>query len=157
MSAVSILVVCLGNICRSPAGEAAIREAADRAGVDITVDSAGTGPWHVGERPHRQIRAAGQRAGLEVDGRGRQVTDRRDLVPYDLVLAMDRSNMADLRAMAPDLSERIHLFAAEDPTNPTDEVDDPYGYPDSAFDDTIVAVRSAASALIEAIGAGRLP
>src|SRR5690606_25481760 len=63
-----VLVVCLGNICRSPAGEAALREAAAEAGLDLEVDSAGTGPWHVGDPPNPQIRAAGERANLAIDG-----------------------------------------------------------------------------------------
>lgn len=100
-----VLVVCLGNICRSPAGEAALKEAASEAGLDLTVDSAGTGPWHVGQKPDPQIRTAGERAGLHVDGCGRQVTEAAELEEYDLILAMDRSNLHALRQIAPELSD----------------------------------------------------
>ena len=157
MGRLKVLVVCLGNICRSPAGEAALKEAAVTAEVDLQVDSAGTGPWHVGERPHHQIRQAGQRFGLEVDGRGRQVTAAADLSPYDLVLAMDNSNYRDLVALAPEMENRIHLFASFDPDNADGTVADPYGYPDEAFDETIRVVRSAAAHIVSAIVEERIP
>lgn len=145
---IRILVVCLGNICRSPAAEAALGEAADRAGVRVTVESAGLGPWHVGERPHGQIRAAGARAGLDVDGRGRQITTPAELEGYDAILAMDRSNLHEIERLAPHLSERMHLYRSFDPDASHDEVPDPYGRSDAAFDDTISMVRAAATHVI---------
>jgi protein-tyrosine phosphatase len=152
-----VLVVCLGNICRSPAGEAALREAAEKAGLDLTVESAGTGPWHVGEPPDPQIRAAGERAGLVVDGRGRQVTSVEDLEGYDLIFAMDRSNLHALRQMAPDLTDRMHLYRSFDPGADSDEVPDPWGRSDADFDETIRIARAGAEAIVEAITAGELP
>ena len=82
-----VLVVCLGNICRSPTAEAAVREAAADAGVDLEVDSAGTGAWHVGNPPDRRMTAAAAEDGLELAGQARQATvdDFRD---FDLVVAM---------------------------------------------------------------------
>jgi protein-tyrosine phosphatase len=151
-----VLVVCLGNICRSPAGEAALREAAAEAGLDLVVDSAGTGPWHVGDPPNPQIRAAGDRAGLAIDGRARQVTASTDLENYDLILAMDRSNLHALRQIAPDLSERMHLYRSFDPHADHDEMPDPYGLADQVFDDTVDRARSGARAIVGAIQAGRL-
>ena len=152
-----ILVVCLGNICRSPAGEAALKEAAREAGLDVVVDSAGTGSWHVGHPPNLQMRQAGQRAGLVVEGRGRQVKDSADLADYDIVLAMDRSNLSDLRRMAPALSPRMHLYRAFDPEADSDEMPDPYGLTDSDFDATVCRVRSGAEGIVSAIASGRLP
>lgn len=154
---VRILVVCLGNICRSPAGEAALIEAADAAGVQLEVESAGTGPWHVGDRPHPPMRAAGKRAGLSIDGRGRQVTEAADLEGHDLILAMDRSNLADVRIIAPHLTDRIHLFRAFDPGADHDEVPDPYGQRDVAYDETVRIVRAGAEGVAAAIAQGRLP
>ncbi len=152
-----ILVVCLGNICRSPAGEAALLEAADEAGLDLHVESAGTGPWHVGEPPDAQVVAAGERAGLPIDGRGRQVTSPADLARYDVILAMDRSNLHALRQIAPELSNRMHLYRSFDPEADHDEMPDPYGYPDEVFDETVRQARSGAKGIIEAIRSGRLP
>src|SRR5690606_41562625 len=90
--ALKILVVCLGNICRSPAEEAALKEAASRAGLRLEVESAGTGPSHVGEPPDPQIRAAGRRAGLDIDGVGRKIPSATGLQPYDVTPALDRPN-----------------------------------------------------------------
>lgn len=152
-----VLVVCLGNICRSPAGEAALREAATEAGLDMVVDSAGTGPWHVGDPPDPQIRAAGRRADLAIDGRGRQVKAPRDLEGYDLILAMDRSNLHALRQIAPEMSDRMHLYRSFDSDADHDEMPDPYGLADEVFDDTVERARSGARAIMDAIRAGRLP
>lgn len=152
-----VLVVCLGNICRSPAGEAALQEAASETGLDLVIDSAGTGPWHIGQKPDPQIRAAGERAGLHVDGSGRQVTEAGELEEYDLILAMDRSNLHALRQIAPHLSDRMHLYRSFDPEADGDEAPDPYGRSDAAFDDIIRIVRSAARGIVDAIGAGSLP
>ena len=152
-----ILVVCLGNICRSPAGEAALREAAKEVGVQVEVDSAGMGPWHVGQPPHRQIRAAGRRADLDIDGRGRQIRHPDELADWDLILAMDRSNLAELQRLAPALTGRMHLFRSFDPDADSDEMPDPYGLADSAYDETIRRARSGATAVVGEIAGGRLP
>jgi protein-tyrosine phosphatase len=148
---VRILVVCLGNICRSPAGEAALVEAAAAAGVAVEVESAGLGPWHVGQPPHLQVREAGRRAGLVIEGSGRQVTAATDLDGYDLVLAMDRTNLEELRRLAPHMRDRIHLFRSFDPDAPHPEVPDPYGLADHAYDETIGIVRAAAPHVVAAI------
>lgn len=152
-----LLIVCLGNICRSPAGEAAVREAAEAAGVDVVVESAGTGHWHVGDPPNIQMRRAGDRAGLVVDGRGRQVTTAADLAGYDLILAMDRSNLRDLRRVAPELADRMHLYRSFDPDAESAEMPDPYGLSDSEFDLTVRRARSGARAIVAAIASHLLP
>jgi protein-tyrosine phosphatase len=154
---VRILVVCLGNICRSPAGEAALKEAASDAGLDLVVDSAGIGPWHVGQSPDPQIRAAGERAGLAVGGRGRQVTEAAELEEYDVILAMDRSNLQDLRRIAPYLADRMRLYRGFDPATDEDEAPDPYGGSDAAFDEVVQMARSGARGIVEALQSGRLP
>lgn len=150
-----LLLVCLGNICRSPAAVAAVREAAGAAGVEIEVDSAGLGPWHVGDPPHPQIREAGKRAGLAIAGTARQVRSATELEGYDLILAMDRANLAQLRQLAPHLTDRIHLFRSFDPDADSDEVPDPYGLGDPAYDETVAIVRAAARGLIAVVGTDR--
>ena len=68
MTAASVLFVCLGNICRSPLAEAALRAEAAKTGVDMTVDSAGTGDWHVGHPPDRRAQAVALRHGIDIGG-----------------------------------------------------------------------------------------
>jgi protein-tyrosine phosphatase len=145
-----ILAVCLGNICRSPAAAAAIEEAAREAGVEVEVDSAGTGSWHIGQPPHPEAVAAGVRAGLRIDGRARRVTPS-DFERYDVILAMDRSNLRDLADMAPSkaLRAKLRLFRTYDPLSDEDEIPDPWGGPSEGYEETIRLVRSAAKGLVD--------
>jgi len=149
---VKILAVCAGNICRSPAAEAAIREAAVEAGIDIEADSAGTGAWHIGQPPHPESVAAGARAGLVVQGRARKVT-AADFDRFDIILAMDRANLRDLHELAPsrEAKARTRLFRTYDPAASSDEVPDPWGGPESGYDETVRIVRAAAIGLVSEI------
>ncbi len=139
-----MLAVCLGNICRSPAAEAAIRKAASAAAVDVEVDSAGTGDWHIGSRPHPKSRAAGAAAGLDVDGLARQVM-ADELSSFDLIVAMDRANYDDLLAMAPtpEVRDRIRMFRSDG-----GEVPDPYYGTDEDYRRMIEIVVPAAERLV---------
>lgn len=127
-STISILFVCLGNICRSPSAEAVARSLARRQGLDgaVSFDSAGTGSWHIGDPPDPRAQAAAAARGIALDGRARQVS-RRDFERFDLLVAMDRSVLATLRELAPEESARakVRLLPGEH------EVPDPYyGGPD---------------------------
>ena len=150
-----ILAVCAGNICRSPAAEAAIAVAAAEAGVEVTVDSAGTGAWSVGNPPHPQSVAAGARAGLTIEGRARRINSA-DFDRFDVIVVMDRANLRDVLAMAPDLEHRakVRLFRTFDPDTDADEVPDPYGGPDEGYDATISQVKAAAAGLMASLGSG---
>ena len=154
----NVLVVCLGNICRSPTAEAALREAAERADVDLRVESAGTADWNVGRPPDARMRDAAARRGLELSGTARQVRPA-ELEDHDLVLAMDTANLEELRAMAPaDLPEdRIRLFREFDPEADGDlEVPDPYHGGPEAFDRVVAICRRTARKLVEAVAADRV-
>lgn len=145
-----ILAVCAGNICRSPAAEAAIRAAAEARGVDVSVDSAGTGSWNVGERPNTQAIAAGERAGLAIAGKARKVI-AADFDRYDVIVVMDRSNLRDVTALAPSLEAqaKVRLFRTYDPASEAEEISDPYGQSDEFFDETIRVVKASAEGLID--------
>lgn len=149
---VRILAVCAGNICRSPAARAAIIEAAGERGIDVEVDSAGTGAWHVGAPPHPQMIAAAQRAGLTVGGKARAV-NRSDFARYDVIVVMDRANLRDVHALAPSLEDRakVRLFRTFDPATTLDEVPDPYGGADEGYDHTVEIVRAAAAGLVDTL------
>ena len=127
---VRICFVCLGNICRSPTAEAAMRALVERERLteEVEVDSAGTGAWHVGEPPDRRSREAAKRRGLRVGGRARKIVVE-DFHRFDFLIAMDRSNRADLERLAPNAesSAKIELLRSFDPDAPADaEVPDPY-------------------------------
>jgi len=152
---VRVLFVCLGNICRSPTAEAATREALIAAGLDahVEIDSAGIGAWHIGNPPDHRMRAAGRAAGLQIDGAARQVRDA-ELDTWDLIIAMDRRNVADLRAMAPPpVRDRIRLFRSYDPDADADEVPDPYYGAEDGFTDVVGLCRAAAAGLVAELAA----
>ncbi len=155
---IRILAVCLGNICRSPAAAAAIRRAGTDAGLDVEVDSAGTGRYHLGEPPHPRSVSAGERAGLEVRGTARQVT-QDDFERHDLILAMDRYNYEDLIAMAADDASRakIRLFRSFDPAADGEDVPDPYYGDEDDYRRMIEIIVPAADGVIRHFGAGDDP
>ena len=159
-----VLTVCLGNICRSPTAEAALVEAAAAAGVAVEVRSAGTGDWHVGQPPDPRMRAAAGRVGLRLDGVAETVSPEA-LAAADLVLAMDRANLADLRRMAEGagLAPRIELFRTYDPEPAAvrgaaaDEVPDPYYGDADGFDEVVAMCRRTAAAVIASLVADPRP
>lgn len=149
MSRASILFVCLGNICRSPLAEAAFRARAQEAGLDVAIDSAGTGGWHVGEPPDRRAQAAARRHGIDIAHyRGRQV-ERADFHRFSHIFALHRDNLAALRRLAPDdaLAE-VRLLLDLVPGLHGQSVADPYYGEEAGFDRTWAQVDAAARALV---------
>lgn len=122
-----ILFVCLGNICRSPTAEGVMRRMAARAGLALRVDSAGTGGWHAGAPPHPpSVRAARARGYDLSDQRARQV-EPADFTRFDLILAMDARNLADLQRMAPPGAQaRLGLFLDHAPGQAGRDMPDPW-------------------------------
>lgn len=151
----SVLFVCLGNICRSPLAEGALRAASARAGVAIEVDSAGTGNWHAGEPPDRRAQAAARRHGADISGlRARQVR-AEDFRRFDYILALDGQNLRDLEAIAPaDATAEVALLMDLVPGREGRSVADPYYGDDSDFDLTWADVSAAAEALVARLGRG---
>lgn len=149
MTAPSILFVCLGNICRSPLAEAAFRDAADRAGLAVTADSAGTGDWHIGSPPDRRAVAEAARYGIDIAGyRGRQVR-AEDFHAFDHILALDLQNLADLQAIAPPgATARLSLLLDHVDGMAGQAVADPYFGDDAGFAVTWQEVSLAAEALV---------
>jgi protein-tyrosine phosphatase len=154
-----VLTVCLGNICRSPTAEAALREAADEAGFDIEVRSGGTGSWHVGNPPDRRMRQAAGAEDLTLTGTAEQV-DAAALKAADLVLAMDRSNLRDLQrlAAAADVTTPIRLFREFDPRASDDlDVPDPYYGGADGFVEVVDIARRTAREVVAKLVSGELP
>lgn len=146
----SVLFVCLGNICRSPAAEGVMQAVVQRAGLSdsVQVDSAGTGGWHVGERADSRMRSAATRRGYDLQSRARQVVSA-DLNRFDLVIPMDASNLENLQRMAGGKAENIHLLGEYlDPDNPPD-VPDPYYDGASGFDQVLDMLETACPRILE--------
>ncbi|WP_439861645.1 low molecular weight protein-tyrosine-phosphatase [Pseudomonas sp. MBLB4136] len=152
-----VLFVCLGNICRSPTAEGVFRHKLREAGLEarVQVDSAGTGDWHVGKAPDLRTRQAALRRGYDLSAlRARQVAGD-DFRRFDLILAMDGSNLQHLQRLRPsanaaelDLFLRRYQLAL-------DEVPDPYYGGEDGFEQVLDLIEQASDALLAEIQ-GRL-
>lgn len=151
MTPTSVLFVCLGNICRSPMAEGVFRRKVEDAGLlpMIRIDSAGTGDWHVGEEPDRRAIAMAARHGIDITGlRARRVRPD-DFETFEHILAMDRSNLAVLRRMAPAGGARPRLFLDYARHPGTGEVPDPYM--DGGFETALRLIEDGAAGLLRAL------
>ena len=152
MARPAVLFVCLGNICRSPLAEAAFRQEAERRGLDVEVDSAGTGSWHVGHPPDRRAQAVALRHGVDIAGyRGRQVKPE-DFRRFTHVVALDRDNLADLKRIRPsDGAAELMLLLDAVAGRAGKSVADPYYGEDKDFDVTWADAVAGAKGLADLI------
>jgi protein-tyrosine phosphatase len=152
-----IVVVCLGNICRSPMAEHVLRDRLRDAGLDrrVVVESRGTSDEHEGERAHRSTVEVLRRHGHATAHTARRVT-ADDLAAADLVLALDRRNERDLRRLArhDDDRDKVRLLGAFDAGALDPEVPDPWGRPLTAFEATYTRIDAACRGLVAWLAAG---
>ncbi len=149
-----ILFVCLGNICRSPLAEAAMRSAAADRGIAIEVDSAGTGNWHAGEAPDSRAIATASRHGIDISGlRARQIRPE-DLRAFDHVVALDRANLRDIGKIAPaDATGRLSLLLDHAPERQGQDVADPYFGGMDGFETAWADIGAGVTGLLDRISA----
>ncbi|WP_429123729.1 low molecular weight protein-tyrosine-phosphatase [Ensifer sp. 4252] len=151
MKPVRILFVCLGNICRSPLAEGVLRALAAQKGLasQISVDSAGTGGWHIGDPPDRRSVAVARRHGIDISGlRGRKVS-KVDFEAFDLILGMDRENVRTLGQIAPaGLEGKIDLFLGY-ACGRDQDVPDPYYDGPEAFERLYQMLEAGCSSLLD--------
>lgn len=141
---VRVLFVCLGNICRSPTAEVVFADAAAAAGLQVEVDSAGTGDWHLGAPPHPPAIEAARRRGYDLTAlRARQVT-AADATRFDVIIAMDRANQRDLARLLPGAS--VSLMLDHGPDKGFQDVPDPYFTDD--YEATLDLIEEASAALV---------
>jgi protein-tyrosine phosphatase len=141
-----ILFVCMGNICRSPTAEGVMRHLIAERGLDgeIEIDSAGTGGWHAGSPPDERATATARARGITLEGAARQVT-RADFDDFDLLVAMDRENLADLHAIAPPGTEDKIRPLLDDGR----DVPDPYYGGPQGFEHVLDLVQDACEKLLD--------
>jgi protein-tyrosine phosphatase len=154
-----VLFVCLGNICRSPTAEGAMRALVREAGLQdrVEIDSAGTGGWHVGSPPDARAVAAARTRGITLAGCARQV-EQSDLDNFDFVIAMDSANMRELRQLAISGQQRakVRLLREFDPAAVGEEnldVPDPYYGAPGGFEEVLDLVQAACAGLLAQIRA----
>ena len=148
----SVLFVCLGNICRSPLAEGALRAEAARLGLDLIVDSAGTGDWHAGEPPDERAQRTALRHGVDISGlRARQVR-AADFRRFTHVIALAHDNLAGLRKIAPaDAAAELSLLLDHVEGREGQPVADPWFGDEAGFEVTWAEVTAAARALAKAL------
>lgn len=155
MSQVSVLFVCLGNICRSPSAEGVLRARLAQAGLDgIRIDSAGTSPWHVGNPPDTRAQAAASRRGIDISMlRARQVSPA-DFALFDHIFAMDDDNLAVLLRLAPPAyRSRVRRLLDLMPEQPLRQVPDPYHGDARDFEHMLDLLERAADAFLAELAA----
>ena len=151
---VKVLFVCLGNICRSPTAEGVFTALINREGLTdlVSVDSAGTSDWHVGDQPDRRAQAAAKARGYDLSmQRARQIKEM-DFWDFDYVIAMDSQNHSDLSIMAPtNAQDRIRMFLSFAPKEGVTDVPDPYYGGANGFDHVLDLVEAASLGLLQEI------
>jgi protein-tyrosine phosphatase len=154
-SPVRLLFVCMGNICRSPTAEGMMAHLLEREGLAdvVSIDSAGTGGWHVGAAPDERATSAAALRGIALTGAARQVR-RSDFHDFDLLLCADADNLRDVRALAPDkaareMVRRLREFDPEAVRAGDLDIPDPYYGGARGFEDVLDLVERACAGLLE--------
>lgn len=139
-----ILMVCLGNICRSPLAHGVLEHLAKQKGLDWEIDSAGTGNWHVGRQPDSRSIAIAKKYGVDISGQCCRQFEVNDFDIYDHIFVMDYSNLDDVKALARTDADhtKISMFLKDD------VVPDPY-YDDTQFDPVYLMVEKRCKEIIE--------
>lgn len=145
-----VLMVCLGNICRSPLAEGILQSKIREKGLNWEVDSAGTGAWHVGEKPDRRSIKVAQHNGIDITYQRARQFRAQDLAEYDLVFAMDQSNRSNILRLAqsPDQISKVHLIMNLVEPQADINVPDPY-YDDNGFNQVFEMLDEACERIIE--------
>ena len=150
----SVLFVCMGNICRSPAAENLFRDFVEKRGVAerVHIDSAGTIDYHEGEPPDARMRQAAERRGYELRGKARPIR-RADLDRFDLIVVMDRENLRDVRALgeSPEAVSHVRLLSDFLPDGWEVDVPDPYFGGAQGFEHVLDMIEAACPALLEEV------
>jgi len=151
----SVLFVCLGNICRSPLAEAAFRREAERLGLEVEIDSAGTGDWHIGYPPDQRAAAVAARNGIDISNLKARLVTADDFRRFDHIVALDSNNLRDLERLRPaDGKARLSLLLDHVEGRRGQAVADPYYGDDSHFDAAWDDVSAGAEGLAREIAGG---
>ncbi|MDP5102837.1 MAG: low molecular weight phosphotyrosine protein phosphatase [Erythrobacter sp.] len=150
----SVLFVCLGNICRSPMAEGAFRAAAHHAGLDCIVDSAGTASYHLGDAPDHRAIAVARAHGIEIGGQAARQIKVQDFHRFDHIIAMDSANLEGIKARAPrDGTARISMLFDAVAGREGVSVPDPYHGTADDFSNTWIEINEGVTGLVQQLRA----
>lgn len=153
---IRILVVCMGNICRSPTCEAVLRAKADKLGLNIEVDSAGTIGYHQGNPPDSRSKAVANQRGFSFKGITSRKVVANDFDDFDYILAADEANLTDLQDHCPNHHQhKLSLFLAHGDSD-FSEIPDPYYGGDRGFELVLDLIEQASEAILQKLQAGEL-
>ncbi|MFI5162053.1 MAG: low molecular weight protein-tyrosine-phosphatase [Sphingobacteriales bacterium] len=143
-----ILMVCLGNICRSPMAEGIMQHLVDQQGLGWQIDSAGTGGWHVGEGPDKRSVRTAHKNGVDISKQKCRQFDKDDFKNFDHIYVMDKHNLSDVLAMTPDEKavDKVKLLMGNR------EVPDPY-YDEDLFEPVFELIEIGCEAIIRELTA----
>lgn len=152
----SVLLVCLGNICRSPTAEGIMRQRTAIAGLTMKIDSAGTGDWHIGKHPDLRAQTHAKQHGYNISKLVARQVNPKDFIDFDLILAMDAQNLKDLQAIREiaaqttnaDSLARLALMSEVDISYLNQDVPDPYYGGEDGFEEVIKRLESSVDAWI---------
>ncbi|WP_019672817.1 low molecular weight protein-tyrosine-phosphatase [Psychrobacter lutiphocae] len=153
----SVLLVCLGNICRSPTAEGIMRQRAAIAGLSLKTDSAGTGDWHIGKHPDERAQKHAKQHGYNISKLVARQVGPQDFIDFDLILAMDAQNLADLQLIKQRAEQqfdskplaRLALMSEVDNSYYKQDVPDPYYGGPEGFEEVIKRLESSVDAWID--------
>ncbi|MEZ9464238.1 low molecular weight protein-tyrosine-phosphatase [Vibrio splendidus] len=146
-----ILVVCMGNICRSPTGEAVLRKKAQQMDIDVTVDSAGTIGFHQGNPPDSRSKSAGENRGYSFKGITSRKVVMNDFDEFDLILAADQANLDDLTNQCPaHLQYKLALFLSFGESQ-YQEIPDPYYGEGNCFELVLDLIEESSEAILRSM------
>lgn len=147
----NILMVCLGNICRSPLAEGVLQHKVDQRQLNWKVDSAGTGSWHIGRPPYHMSQKVAFENGIDISGQRARQLVKEDLLRFDLIYFMDESNYEEARRIAGSYWDERKCRLLMDELYPGEgqTVPDPYGYPLKNFELVFNMIDQACDAIVE--------
>lgn len=148
-----ILMVCLGNICRSPMAEGVLRHEAQARGIDLFIDSAGTSNWHVGQGPDARATANLREKGIDISRLQARQFVKSDFEQFDLILTMDDSNLSNVSALAESAADMALVKPMLDFGYPGEgkEVPDPYFGGDDGFEEVYRLLQTSCKALLDSL------
>lgn len=154
MNKTSVLFVCLGNICRSPLGHGIFDHLVKEQSLEdkFIIDSCGTGSWHHGEPPHIGSIEVARKNGISIEGQRARQIKKSDFENFNWILAMDSSNLKDIKSIAGETASRIHLLREFDPFEGGLDVPDPYYT--GGFEGVFEIVERSCKVLLEEILGG---